>query len=355
MQAFLAHNPLAVFALLLGLSVVVPPLMQRLRLPDLVGLLLAGLLIGPHGLGWLADRGETVRLLSELGVVFLLFIAGLEIDLAEFARIRQRSFRFGLLTFGLPMLGGLGLGLAFGYPWLSAVLLGSILSSHTPLGYPIVRSYGAMRDEAVTVAIGGTIFTDIAALVVLAICMGMGRGDFSAISLIGLLVRIALYGTLVVGAILKLGRLLVHRCAVNEDQLFVPVLLALFAAALGAELAGVEKIVGAFLAGLAVNAVLPEGRVKDQVIHVGATLFIPIFFIDLGLLLDVPVFMGTLVGSLFALLLILTLVGSKGLAAWWAGLVYRYDGARVLTLWSLSPDCPTHLTPEIQATARWDV
>ena len=130
-SSWLSDNPLAVFALLLGM-------------PDLVGLLVAGVLIGPHGLQWLNPSQPTVQLLSDGGVIYLLFLAGLEIDLAEFARIRQRSLRFGLLTFSLPMLGGLLLGLGFGYSLLSAVLIGSILSSHTPLGYPIVRSYGAM-------------------------------------------------------------------------------------------------------------------------------------------------------------------------------------------------------------------
>ncbi|MFO0104579.1 MAG: cation:proton antiporter, partial [Cyanobium sp.] len=124
MTAFLADNPMATFALVLGLSVLVPPLVRRLRLPDLVGLLLAGVLIGPHGLGWLQSDSETIRLLSDVGVIYLLFIAGLEIDLVEFARIRQRSFRFGLLTFSLPMAGGLLLGLGSGYSLLSSVLLG---------------------------------------------------------------------------------------------------------------------------------------------------------------------------------------------------------------------------------------
>lgn len=130
--SWLSATPLAVFALLLAMSVLVPPLVRRLRLPDLVGLLVAGVVIGPFGLGWLNQEQRTVQLLSDVGVIYLLFIAGLEIDLAEFARIRQRSFRFGLLTFALPMAGGLLLGLGFGYSLLSAVLIGSILSSTPP-------------------------------------------------------------------------------------------------------------------------------------------------------------------------------------------------------------------------------
>ena len=241
------------------------------------------------------------------------------------------------------MLGGLLLGLGFGYSLLSAVLIGSILSSHTPLGYPIVRSYGAMREEAVTVAIGGTIVTDIAALVVLALCMGLAQGNLSALGVGWLLLRVGIYAALVVLVITRLGRSLVQRSVNNDSQLFVAVLLAVFLAALAAELAGVEKIVGAFLAGLAVNAVLPEGRVREQVIVVGASLFIPVFFIDLGLMLDLPVFARTMVGSPFALLLIATLIGTKGLAAWWAGRFYGYGRAQILTLWSLS-------LPQVAAT-----
>ena len=343
MAAFLAQSPLATFALLLAISVLVPPLIRRLGLPDLVGLLLAGVLIGPHALGWLQENSPTVRLLADVGVIYLLFIAGLEIDLAQFQRIRARSLRFGVLTFSLPMLAGALLALPFGYAPLSAVLIGSILASHTPLGYPIVRSYGAVREESVTVAIGGTIFTDIAALLVLALCMGVGRGDLTATSVALLLFKVAVYGALVVLLITRFGRVLVQRSVNSDSQLFVAVLLALFVAALGAGLAGVEKIVGAFLAGLAVNAVLPEGRVKEQVVFVGATLFIPVFFIDLGLLLDVPVFASTILGSAFALALIATLIGSKGLASWWAGRLYGYNGAQVLTLWSLS-------LPQVAAT-----
>jgi Kef-type K+ transport system membrane component KefB len=346
---FLAANPLAILALLLGLSVTVPLLFRRLRLPDPVGLLVAGVVIGPHGLGWLSSEGEIVHLLSSVGVVYLLFIAGLEIDLGEFRRIRQRSFRFGLLTFTLPMAGGALLGLLSGYPLVSAVLIGSILASHTPLGYPIVRSYGFIREEAVTVAIGGTIFTDIAALVVLAMCIALGREDLSlglgpaALEILFLVVRVAVYAALVMILIQKLGRALLQRNLDDDGRVFVSVLLALFLAAVGAELAGVEKIVGGFLAGLAVNAVLPEGRVKEQVIVVGANLFIPIFFIDLGLLLNLPVFLITAFGSLFTLALILSLVSTKGIASWWAGKLYGYNGAQVLTLWSLS-------LPQVAAT-----
>ena len=343
MGSFLADNPLGIFALLLLLSVVTPPLVRRLGLPDLVGLILGGVLVGPHGFAWLRPELETVQLLSDVGVVYLLFIAGLEIDLGEFRRIGSRSLQFGLLTFTLPMLAGAVLALGYGYPVLSAVLIGSILASHTPLGYPIVRSYGATREEAVTVAIGGTVFTDIAALVVLALCMSLARGSLSPLAVTGLVVKLAIYAVLVIVGVKRMGRALIRHSVDDDGRLFVAVLLALFLSALGAELAGVEKIVGAFLAGLAVNALLPEGRLKEQVIVLGASVFIPIFFIDLGLLLDVPVFLRTMVTSVFAVALILLLVAAKGLASWLTGRMHRYDGPQILTLWSLS-------LPQVAAT-----
>jgi nucleotide-binding universal stress UspA family protein len=160
---------------------------------------------------------------------------------------------------------------------------------------------------------------------------------------VSLFLKVGLYSVTVLLLIRRLGRAMIRRNVEDDGRLFVAVLLALFLASVGAELAGVEKIVGAFLAGLAVNSVLPEGGVKEQVVVVGAGLFIPIFFIDLGLLLNVPVFLSTVVTSTFALALIVVLILSKGVASWWAGLLYRYNGAQMLTLWSLS-------LPQVAAT-----
>ena len=330
------HHPLGVFALLVAISAAVPPLVRRVGLPDLVGLLLAGVLVGPHALQWVETDSETVRLLSDLGAVYLLFTMGLEIDLEEFNRVKRRSFIYGLLILLIGVGTGVSIGLMAGFASVSCLLLGALMATHTPLGYPIVRSYGAQKDESVVVSVGSTIFTDIVALLLLAVGLGLGKGDLSGLGITWLLLKIALFAVVVVVGIRWLGKRLVMRGINDENRMVLAVLVALFLASLGAELAGVEKIVGAFLAGLAVNSVLPEGRVKEQVIFVGGVLFIPIFFIDLGLLLDVGSLGQSLSKFQFTALMLVGAIGGKGLASWISGAMFGYRRPQILMMWSLT-------------------
>ena len=332
----LMHHPLGIFAQLVAISVLIPPLTRRLRLPDLVGLLAAGVLVGPYVLHWIDAKSETITLLSDIGAIYLLFTVGLEIDLEEFNRVKSRSVTFGALIFVLGVGTGFGIGQIFGFPLVPSLLLGALMATHTPLGYPIVRSYGAQRDESVIVSVGSTIFTDIAALLLLAVALGLGKGNLTPSSFTALLISIGVFAAVVVWGIRMIGRHLWMRNVIDENRVFLAVLLTLFVASLGAELAGVEKIVGAFLAGLAVNSVLPEGKVKEQVIFVGGALFIPIFFIHLGLLLD----LGSLADSIrnieFTALMLTGALGCKALAAVIAGRWFRYSPNQVLLMWSLA-------------------
>lgn len=337
------HNPVGIFALLVAITVLVPPLFRKLGLPDLVGLLLAGVLAGPHLLGWIQPEGETISLLSDIGAIYLLFTVGLEIDLEEFQRVRNRSMAFGLLSFGLGAATGIAIGLLFSFPLVPCLLLGALMASHTPLGYPIVRSYGAQRDESVIVSVGGTILTDIASLLLLAVALGMGKGNLTPIGFIGLLISISVFAVGIVLGIRAVGRHLWMGRITDDNRVFLAVILALFVASLGAELAGVEKIVGAFLAGLAVNSVLPEGKAKELVIFVGAVLFIPIFYIDLGLRLDLNSLGSSLSNFQFTGLMLLGALGCKGIGALIAGRWYRYNAHQVVMIWSLT-------MPQVAAT-----
>ena len=330
------HHPLGVFAILVVISAAVPPLIRRVGLPDLVGLLAAGVLVGPNALNWVDSSSETVRLLSDLGAVYLLFTMGLEIDLEEFNRVKRRSFVFGLLILLIGVGTGVTIGLLAGFASVSCLLLGALMATHTPLGYPIVRSYGAQKDESVVVSVGSTIFTDIVALLLLAVGLGLGNGNLSGAGFGLLLLKIGLFAVLVVIGIRWLGRQLVLRGINDENRMVLAVLVALFLASLGAELAGVEKIVGAFLAGLAVNSVLPEGRVKEQVIFIGGVLFIPIFFIDLGLLLDVGSLGASLGKFQFTGLMLGGAIAGKGLASWITGALFGYRRPQILMMWSLT-------------------
>ncbi|MGB7087565.1 MAG: cation:proton antiporter, partial [Phormidesmis sp.] len=199
--------PVSTFVLLLAIVLVTPPIFERFKLPGLVGLIAAGVVFGGSGLGWLNAESDTMKLFSEIGKIYLMFVAGLEIDLILFQKTRDRSVGYGLMTFAIPLLGGIAVGLFFGFGWLAAVLIGSLLASHTLLAYPIVQRFGVVDDEAVTVTVGATIFTDIGSLLVLAICLGVNQGDFSIIKLLTLLGSLGLYAIAVLLGLKQLGKL----------------------------------------------------------------------------------------------------------------------------------------------------
>ena len=337
------REPIFTFALLLAIILLVPPIFEKIKLPGLVGLLVAGVVFGSSGLGLLNSKSETMILLADIGKIYLMFVAGLEIDLEQFRRTRNRSMGFGFFTFAIPLLGGILVGRIFGFGWNTAVLIGSLLASHTLLAYPIVKRLGVVNDEAVTVTIGATIFTDIGALLVLAICLGVNQGDFTAIDLGILLGSLAVYTLVVLFGLDRLGRSFFRRSKNDQGNQFLFILLSLFVASVGAQVIGIEKIVGAFLTGLAVNDVIGDGPVKEKVEFVGSVLFIPIFFVDMGLLLDLNAFQDIFRSVGIPLSILAALLLSKFLAAWMAKLAYRYSWQQAITMWSLS-------LPQVAAT-----
>jgi Kef-type K+ transport system membrane component KefB/nucleotide-binding universal stress UspA family protein len=339
----LAQSPIIAFTILLVVIFTVPPIFERLRLPGLVGLLIAGVVLGENGLNLLNSESETIKLLSEIGKVYLMFVAGLEIDLEQFRKTRNRSIGFGTLTFLVPMIAGIIVGRLFNFSWNASVLIGSLLASHTLLAYPIVSRLGVVTNEAVTVTIGATIFTDTGALLVLAICVGIHGGEFTALSLITLLGGLAIYSVVVLFGFDWAGKEFFRRSGDEQGNQFLFILLALFLASLGAQVIGVEKIVGAFLAGLAVNDVLGRSPVREKVEFIGSVLFIPCFFVDMGLLIDIPAFIKTLSSIWLTVAIVVGLIGSKFVAAFIAKLLYHYNIPEMLTMWSLS-------LPQVAAT-----
>ncbi|MEL6355142.1 MAG: cation:proton antiporter [Cyanobacteria bacterium J06627_28] len=337
------RSPLSDFVLLLAIALLVPPVFERLKLPGIVGLLAAGILFGSSLLGWLDPASETMKLLSEIGKIYLMFVAGLEIDLALFQKTQDRSLTFGVLTFVLPFLSGMGVGLLFGFSWLAAVLIGSLLASHTLLAYPIVQRLGIVGDEAVTITVGATIFTDIAALLVLAICLGVSRGDFTAVKLFALLGSLGMYAIAVLLGLKQLAIAFFRATGKDEGNQFLFILLSVFLSAVGAQLIGVEGIIGAFLAGLAINSVIGNGPVKEKTEFLGAVLFIPMFFINMGLLLDLQALGELLSVVQLPLTIVTALLASKWLAVFLTKQRFHYSWPQVWTMWSLS-------IPQVAAT-----
>ncbi|NEO25643.1 MAG: universal stress protein [Kamptonema sp. SIO4C4] len=341
---WLPQSPILTFTLLLLVSLTVPSWFERLRLPGLVGLLVAGIVLGSHGLGLLNSDSETMKLFADIGKIYLMFVAGLEIDLAQLRRNRNRSLSFGVATFLIPLVTGTIIGLAFDFGLNSSILIGSLLASHTLLGYPIVQRFGLVDTEAAVISIGATIFTDISALLVLAICVSIQAGEFSWFNLSLQLGILALYAVIVLLGFDWAGKAYFRRTGDDEGNQFLFILLAVFLASVGAEIINVDKIVGAFLAGLAVNDVVGNSPVKEKVEFFGSVVFIPFFFVAMGLLLNVPLFINTITTSFgLTLAIVIGLLGSKFMAALVAKLLYRYSWSEMGMLWSLS-------IPQVAAT-----
>lgn len=319
-------NPVQVFALVMVIMVVVPLLCARLRIPSVIGLLIAGLAIGPNALNLLA-RDATMVLLGTVGLLYIMFLAGLELDLDQFQRYRHRSLLLGLATYALPQ--GFGTLIArevLGFDWFAAVLLGSVFASHTLLAYPIVSRLGIAKSGVVATAVGATIFTDTLALLVLAVIAGAveeGPSVWFVVQLLGLL------GLLVVGAIWglpRVGRWFYRIGGAGGVTEFIFILAAVFVTATLAEAVGVEAIIGAFLAGLGLNRLVPEhGSLMGRIHFVGNALFIPFFLLATGMLVDLRVLVSGEGAWVVAGAMVGTVTVTKWLAAESTRFLFGFD------------------------------
>lgn len=334
---------LARFSVVMLILFTVPPLCRRVRLPAVVGLLAAGVLLGPYCLQVAPKHGEVAHFFAELGKLLLMFFAGMEIDLILFNRTRNRSIGFGLLTFAFPLTAGLLVALWAGYPWIGALLIGSLLASHTLIAYPIVEKSGQLRNEAITVTIGATVFTDVAALLVLAVCIPIHTSGFAPDRFAIQLLQLAVYVPAVLLGLGWASRKLFALKPSKEGQ-FALMLLLVSVAAVAAEVIHLEGIIGAFLAGLAINTATRDSEAKHELDFIGNHLFIPVFFLTIGFLIDLRTFADTLVTHSWLVSgIVCGLIGSKYLAAEVARRLYGYSRLEGLTMWSLS-------LPQVAAT-----
>jgi Kef-type K+ transport system membrane component KefB len=336
-QEPIVRLPLLVrFSLVLAIFLLVPPACRRLRLPPAVGLLVAGVALGPSGLHTLPNAAPVAQFFAEIGKLLLMFFAGLEIDLSQFRRTGVRSLAFGSLTFSIPLVVGVVVAIVAGYGWLAALLIGSLMASHTLLGFPIVQRMKLVTDEAVAVTIGGTIFTDLASLLVLAVCLPIHTSGFSATAFLIQVGELIGYMLGVFAGLSVLGKWLVERVGDSKESQVILVLLIVALAAFGAEVINLEPIIGAFLAGLAINRALNDSEAKEEVDFIGRTLFIPAFFLSIGFLIDVRVFLQTLVTRPGLVAGIVGgLIGSKLLAAYLTRRIFSYSRSQGLLVWSL--------------------
>lgn len=335
---------LAKFALGMAIIVHVPRLSRRIRLPGVVGLLLSGVILGPYCLNVMGKNTPVASFFGELGKLLLMFFAGLEVDVALFLEKRNRTTAFGLLTTLIPLILGTGVGLLFGYHAIPAIVLGSLLASHTLLGMPIISKLGLMRLEPITITVGATVLSDTLSLIVFAICVPVYKSGFSASGLAIQLLEIALFFPVILIGLSRLGAYFLRRVENDEDAYFVLMLALVAIAALIAQIINLPGIVGAFLAGLAVNAAVRDKPAKAKLEFFGNSFFIPIFFVVTGFLVNPIAFFRTLTGNFG---LAAGVVGALLLGKWTAVQIaahkFSYPAPARKTMWSLT-------LPQVAAT-----
>lgn len=318
-------DPVLIVAVASAVFLVVPLLFQRLRVPGLIGVIAAGAALGPHGLG-VMERDRTIVLLGTVGLMYLMGMVGLELDLDDFRRYRRRSLVFGTLSFAVPMVAGTALAVALGYPLGSALLMGSVFSSHTLLAFPIAQRLGIVKNEAVTTTLGGTILTEILALGVLAFVADAARGgDLDAAFWMRLLVPAVVYALVVLWGLPRLGRWFFRHVRAEGGTEFLFVTASLFTVAYAAHFARMEPIVGALLAGLALNRLIPQhGTLMNRIHFAGNAIFIPFFLLSVGMLVNVRV-LDTPRAWIVPLVLAGGVVATKAAAAWITGAAYGWS------------------------------
>lgn len=309
-------HPILKFLLILIIILFAPILLNKIKIPHLLGLIIAGAVIGPNGL-FLMERDSSIILSGTAGLLYIMFLAGLEIDLADFKKNSGKSVVFGMYTFLIPMiLGILGGIYVLGFSVPTSVLLASMFASHTLITYPIISKFGVAKNRAVNITVGGTLITDTLALLVLAVIVGMSVGEVNSQFWIRLVISILIFGLIVMLLFPIIGRWFLKRFDDKVSQ-YIFVLVMVFLGAVLAELAGIEGIIGAFLSGLALNRLIPHtSPLMNRIEFVGNAIFIPFFLIGVGMLIDFRVFYKDLDTIKVAVVMIIIATVAKFMAAW---------------------------------------
>ena len=316
-------NPVLKFLLILIIILAAPIFLNKIKIPHLLGLIIAGAIIGPFGLN-LIERDSGIILSGTAGLLYIMFLAGLEIDIVDFKKNTSRSLVFGMYTFIIPMvLGILGSIFILQFSITTSVLLASMFASHTLIAYPLISKLGVVKNKAVTMAVGGTMITDTLALLVLAIIVGMANGEVNSDFWIRLSVSLLAFGLIITILFPIIARWFFKKFDDNVAQ-YIFVLAMVFLGATLAELAGIEAIIGAFLTGLALNRLIPHtSPLMNRVEFVGNAIFIPFFLIGVGMLVDYRAFFKDWETLKVAAVMTIIATLAKFLAAWLTQKTYK--------------------------------
>ena len=317
-------NPVLKFLLILVIILFAPIILNKIKIPHLLGLIIAGAVIGPNGF-YLMARDSSIILSGTAGLLYIMFLAGLEIDLGDFKKNSKKSIVFGLYTFLIPMI----LGILAGYyilqfSILTSILLASMFASHTLIAYPLISKLGVAKNRAVNVAVGGTMITDTLALLVLAVIVGMSAGEVNTAFWVRLTISIIIFALIVIFLFPVIARWFFKKYDDNVSQ-YIFVLVMVFSGAVLAELAGIEAIIGAFLAGLSLNRLIPHtSPLMNRIEFVGSAIFIPFFLIGVGMLIDYRAFFQDLDTIKVAMVMTIIATLAKFIASWLTQKTYNF-------------------------------
>ncbi|MGC8865656.1 MAG: cation:proton antiporter [Bacteroidales bacterium] len=331
------NEPLFVFGIIMLVILLSHVILQRIKVPSLVGYILAGVVLGPEGLGIITRDGGT-NLLGSAGLLFIMFTAGLELNIGEFRKKTGHSLIFGFFTFFIPLLlGYLTFSLVLKVPHLGALLIGSMFATQTLVAYPIVARYQIQKNESVATTVGATIFTDTAVLLLLAFIVAMREGQGG----IWELVRITLLTVAFIALILliypRLGRWFFRHNSEDKTVGIIFLLTLMFAAGILSKSIGLEPIIGAFIAGIGLNRQVAGNHIlHNRVEFLGSSLFIPFFLISVGMIVDPKLLIAGPYAWYIAFILIVISFFSKWLAAWLTQVALSYNRLQRRMMFGLS-------------------
>jgi len=330
-------NPVLIFSLLLFIILIAPILLGKIKIPGIVGFIIAGIMIGPNGFNIL-KKNSAIELFSTIGLLYIMFIAGIELDLAEFKKKKHKSFIFGFLTFAVPIV--IGFPVCYyllDYSLLTSILTASMFATHTLVAYPIVNKFGIAKNEAVAVTVGGTILTDTAVLIILAVIMGSVQGKLDSSFWIQLAISLSIFTATIFIVIPRIAKWFFTKLESEKTSHYIFVLSVVFFSAFLAQLAGIEPIIGAFVAGLALNRLIPHSSIlMNRIEFVGNALFIPFFLIGVGMLVDLHVLFNGPDALIIAGSLTLVAIVGKYLSASFTQWIFKYTSNQRLLIFGLS-------------------
>lgn len=306
--------PLSIIAILLGTILLVPMICRKIRIPSIVGFIMVGIIVGPNALH-LIDGGDAIQALGKIGMLYIMLQAGIEVDVNDFRQHRNYSLLFGLYSFLFPFVLGVVTSLLLGFNGVTSALMGAMYGSHTLMTYPIVSRYGVQKNSAVNIAIGGTMLTISLALFVLAIIKSNFIYTY-AMTTWDLIARVVLTLLLITIVFPWIAQRFFKRWT-DPNSGFLVVMTMMVVSALLADWSGLEGILGAFICGVSLNRLVPNlSPVMMRINFVGNNIFVPLFLIGVGMLMDVSIFWSGWATILIAVVMVATKMTGKWLASW---------------------------------------